>query len=339
MSWRTNKPKGDTHMPSAPTLSTPPVVSTDVISTRFLDDAAANLAAMRDVDETMAALISGLHVLRQTVAPDVWKQFTFTVFRNHPLMALLQQDPLTRRVYTKPRGYAGDAAMLDLIYAVEDGVTLAEVEASTELGTRIYACTAHAEAAEAVRIRRRLIAERVNDLAAQRPRPTVLSVACGHLREAARCSAVREGRIGRYVALDQDADSLAVVKRELGPLGIEPLHASVRDVIVGRVVLAGFDLVYAAGLYGYLPTRVAQQLTRALFEALHPGGRLLIGNYLPNIATAGFMEAALDWWLTYRSKGELLQLTDTLPERELRHIQIFTDDLSNVGFVEVERKE
>src|SRR5262249_39920320 len=147
----------------------------------------------------------------------------------------------------------------------------------------------------------------------------------------------RDGRIGRYIALDQDADSLEVVSRELGPLGIEPLHASVRDVLAGRVALAGFDLVYAAGLYDYLPTPVAQKLTRALFDALHPGGSLLIGNFLPDIASAGYMEAIMDWWLIYRSRAELLQLTERLPEREIEHIRIFADDIANVGFVEVVR--
>jgi len=101
--------------------------------------------------------------------------------------------------------------------------------------------------------------------------------------------------------------------------------------------LAGFDLVYAAGLYDYLPTSVTQKLTRALFDALQPGGSLLIGNFLPDIATAGFMEAVMDWWLIYRSQAELLQLTAGLPERQLGHIRVFTDEISNVGYIEVER--
>lgn len=325
-------------MPNTLTLSPLSVASRDLINTQFLDDAAANLAAMREVDDTLAALFSDLYALRHAMSPAFWNSFVSTVCREHPVMALLHQDPLTHRAYTKPRGYAGDAVMLDFMYAVEDGQIPSEVEASTELGQAIYAFTSRFDSAEAVRARRRLLVERIDTLAERNTQPRILSVACGHLREAARSQAVRDGRVGRYVALDQDAESLEVVKRELGCLGVEPLHASVRDILSGRACLADFDLVYAAGLYDYLPTPIAQSLTAALFRALQSGGTLLVGNFLPDTVDTAYMEAIADWRLIQRSRTELLQLTETLPEREIKHIRLFTDQVATVGYIEIERK-
>jgi extracellular factor (EF) 3-hydroxypalmitic acid methyl ester biosynthesis protein len=228
--------------------------------------------------------------------------------------------------------------MLDFIYAVDDGVTPLAVAASSELGKRIYAYTSRAEAAQAVRSRRHLISDQLNELAATKPGAHVLSLACGHLREAQLSSAVLQGRLGRYVAIDQDPESIALVEREMGHLGIETLAGSVRDILQGRFALNGFDFVYAAGLYDYLPTPVAQRLFERLFRMLNPGGRLLLANFIPNISNVGFMEAYLDWWLIYRTRAELLQVADTVPDKQLETMHIFMDENINIAFLEIERK-
>ena len=53
----------------------------------------------------------------------------------------------------------------------------------------------------------------------------------------------------------------------------------------------GYDLIYSAGLYDYIPDAKdgvggAPQLTRMLFSLLNPGGRLLVGNYLKPSTTS-----------------------------------------------------
>lgn len=309
-----------------------------VVSAQFLDDAAAALRDMRGVNGAMATIFARLRTIRESMTPASWKTFTSEVCHHHPLIALLEEDPLTHRVRSRPRGYAGDAVMLDYMYALEDSLTPPEVEASSALGKLVYAFTVRAEAAEAVRGRRQLLARRIDEVAARQTNSSVLSVACGHLREAALCEAVREGRLGRFVALDQDAESLAVVERELGSFGVEPLQASVRNVLTDHVNLADFDFIYAAGLYDYLPGPVAQKLTTKLFDRLRPGGTLLIGNILEGIDNAAYMEAILDWWLIYRSRSDLLALSETVPAQEVGSIRLFTDAILNVGYIEIERK-
>jgi hypothetical protein len=52
----------------------------------------------------------------------------------------------------------------------------------------------------------------------------------------------------------------------------------------------------------------------------------------------GFMEAFLDWWLIYRTRAELLQVADTVPDKQLETMHIFMDENINIAFLEIERK-
>jgi hypothetical protein len=97
-------------------------MTTTINSTNFLDMGAARLEHVEDVAETMAGLFFVLNGMRHYVSESTWKQFAAGECRHHPLMQLLQHDPLTCRTFTRPRGYAGDAVMMDMIYAAEDGV-------------------------------------------------------------------------------------------------------------------------------------------------------------------------------------------------------------------------
>ncbi len=303
-----------------------------------LDGIAAKLSKNEDVAETMGLLFSELQQRRDHLSPESWKQFTTMNCRHHPLLELLHQDPLSSRAFTKPRGYAGDAEMLDLLYAIEDGETLPALQRSSELGRRIYHATTNQAAARAVRSRRWIIIETLNELTARMAGPHVLSLACGHLREARHCSALLQGRFGRFVAADQDRESLAVVEREVGDLGVEAVATSVRTILKGPVSLGSFDFIYASGLYDYLSQAVAQRLTERLFAMLTPGGRLLLANFLPSSSSTAFMEAYMDWWLIYRTKAEMLNLVNTLPEEEMGYCHLFTEENENIVFLEVERR-
>jgi extracellular factor (EF) 3-hydroxypalmitic acid methyl ester biosynthesis protein len=305
-------------------------------NTTFLDKGAAKLQTCEGVAETMESLVSELQRVRDAVSTEIWKEYATITCRHHHITELLHQDPFTQRAFTKPRGYAGDASMVDFMYAVEDG--LPTLDGISELGKCINHYTSNGEAPRAVRFRRRLIIERLNELAARKVQAHVLSIACGYLREAKRCSAFVEGHIGRYVAVDQDTESLAVVERELGALGVEPVHSSVKEMLKGSVTLGHFDFIYAAGLYDYLVLPVAQSLTERFFAMLNPGGHLLLANFTPDIINAGYMEAYMDWWLIYRNEAQLLQCSATLPVGQIEKISTFMEEEKNIAFLELERK-
>jgi len=69
-----------------------------------------------DVLHAMGSLRTSLHQRRSQLPPGEWQAIGEEA-RRHPLHKLLLESPFTRRAYDKPRGYAGDAVLMDLIMA------------------------------------------------------------------------------------------------------------------------------------------------------------------------------------------------------------------------------
>jgi hypothetical protein len=133
-------------------------------------------------------LVSALFRLRSSMPPPTWEKLT-SVCRQHPICSTLHQDPLTHRSFQKPRGYSGDAVMIDMIYDhAASGIQHTAVSSYTA-GT--------SSAAQAVRHRRSLIASIVDRLS-QAKRPRILSIAAGHLREAELSTAFHRGQIEEW---------------------------------------------------------------------------------------------------------------------------------------------
>src|SRR5260370_27313708 len=86
-----------------------------------LDGIAAKLYKNEDVAETMGLLFSELQERRDHLSPESWKQLTTMNCRQHPLLELLHQDPLSSRVFLKPRAYAAKAEVIHLIYVTASG--------------------------------------------------------------------------------------------------------------------------------------------------------------------------------------------------------------------------
>ncbi len=284
------------------------------------------------VEEAFAELFPTLKARRFAASESEWQDY-LRACRAHPLCRLLHEDPFTRHAYDRPRGYPGDAPLLDFIYAVDEGWPLPE--GTSALGEAIHRITIRTEACEGVRARREFIAHVLDEVSGQ-GRPHVLSVAAGHLREAALCAAVRRRRLGRLVALDADAESLAEIERSYGRWGVETVRSSARRLLrpdsLGR-----FDLIYSTGLFDYLAQKSARHLAAALFRGLNPQGRLVVANFLPGLPGVGYMEAFMRWELIYRNRMELLDLFALIPQEEVRDIRIFAEENQNILFVQVTR--
>jgi len=282
--------------------------------------------------DRLEALVEGLNIARRSLLPDDWQSTIERTVRPHPVTQLMHEEPFTRRAFDKPRGYAGDAAMLDLVYG--EGRS---PDRLTPLARKLHLWVVEQPACRSVRARRDFLARALDDVAREVEAPRVLALACGHLREAGHSYAVRTACIAELVGMDQDELSLTEVRRSLDGYPVRAVPGSVRGVLAGRAAEGDFDLIYAAGLYDYLATNTARALTRKLFERLRANGRLLIPNFTPSLRDIGYMEAIMDWHLIYREEPDMLELADGFPSSEVASARTFRDELQNVVYLDVRR--
>jgi hypothetical protein len=287
-----------------------------------------------EVARSLGELILLLEARKSLATEEEW-QAVVSACRAHRVMHLLHQDPFTRRAFVKPRGYAGDAVLMDYIYGREEQWPRPD---ATRLGQLIFDFTTSSPAPEGVRARRGVIADLVDRLAEHNTHPHVLSVAAGHFREANLSAAVRRRKFGRYVALDNDSVSLEEVDRCYGFYGVETVHASIRKLLTNRLNLGHFHFIYATGLFDYLRPPIAQRLVANLFGMLYQHGRLLVANFLPGIRDVGYMEVYMDWQLIYRTRYEMMDLTREVPQNQIGAINVFAEENQNIVFLEMTRR-
>lgn len=277
-------------------------------------------------------LLDELFDERAASRPEAWRQFCRSFANDYPdIWALLQRDPYTRHSAAQPRGYAGDAELIDYAYFQQPAPDVCAV------GRALFNCTTNAPASRAVRERRDYLARKIDAIAAQRSGTRVLSMACGHLREAQLSEALRQGAIAEIVAMDQDERSLAEVSRSCAGLPVTAMPGSVQQWIRNRFALTGFDLAYASGLYDYLNQPLGAAFTEKLFNTLRPGGQLVIPNFLPDISSVGYMECCMNWWLIYRDEQDMLKLLERIPKAQIARTTIDYESNRNIVFMLVEK--
>jgi hypothetical protein len=278
----------------------------------------------------MGRLRASLRELRAHLSPEDWASVG-AQGRQHALHALLLESPFTRRAYEKPRGYAGDAGLMDLIYGMRAGDDV------SPLGGMLYGYEFDSPCFQSVRTRRAVLAREIDLVAAATRHPRVLAVASGHLREIEWSRAARAGRV-EILALDQDRESLDCIDADYSRYRVRTIAATVGDLLRRTVRVDGVDLTYAAGLYDYLDADLGRALTIALFRTLAPGGRLLIANFTPATLDAAYMEAFMDWRLVYRTPAEVAALADGIPADHVAAIDQFCDENGHVAYLRVVRR-
>ena len=277
-----------------------------------------------------------LHALRGKVHPAVWQQL-IPIAQNHPALEFFLQDPFTRWSFEKPRGYSGDAHLLDFIYGHPS--VAAEIAGASPLGKTLYDSTKDSLSSNAVRERRDLLTRHVDETAALQGRETeILTIAAGHLREADRSIALREGRIKRWIALDQDPQSVGLIARDFRGTAVEALDGSVRGLLTDAYELGRFDFVYAAGLYDYLTYKVAVKLTRCCLRKLKPGGTFLFANFSPEMIDDGFMETVMNWALLQRSEADMWNIINASVDRNTVEARVFFGENRNVLYGVIEKR-
>ncbi len=299
-------------------------------SDAFLQEAESSFQ-VGQCTRAMHLLAAGFAGVRKDMTVADWRQYVSEV-RRHEAVKTTLLCPFIKHAISKPFGYPGDAALIDHIY----GYARPEL---TGLSRSLYACMTSASAPRSVRFRRHLLAHYVDKVLHEREcEANILALGCGHLRELDLSRVISQVKPRRFIALDQDANSLAEVERCFASLGVSVDRRNIKDVVAGRHAYENLDLVYAAGLYDYLTTEAAQILTLRLFNMLAPGGTLFLANFLADIPDAGFMEAAMDWWLIYRDGNDMLALLTGIDDADIASVRQYRDPEDNITFLEVQRR-
>jgi extracellular factor (EF) 3-hydroxypalmitic acid methyl ester biosynthesis protein len=214
--------------------------------------------------------------------------------RNHPLHTVLIEDPYVARAFHKPRGYAGDAELIDFIYDQKSSAAIGKRALSMfEVSIAFQGC-------EGVRQRKAYATEILGQAHLEGKR--ICALACGHLREA---DALVGKGITNIVAVDQDPLSLARV-RQLHGDNVILVEANVISYLRSAATQGvQFDLIYTLGLTDYFNARTMSLFHRLMKACLAPGGTILIANFAPHHLAIGWMDAVMDWHLIYRDEAEL----------------------------------
>lgn len=241
-----------------------------------------------------------------------------------------RQSPFVERSNRKPRGYAGDFEMMNLIYRNET------------LGDSLFAKCIHRyfighPNAEAVRNRAEYLAEELTaSIGHWGGEPLrVLSVASGPAREIALLleQGVDLSNV-EFELLDQDPEALsdayhriARVARKTGrTVSLRLTEKRIKEFIKEES-RERYDFIYSAGLFDYLPDDTAVAAARRMYSLLKPGGRLIIGNFRGVDRHKATMEIAMDWHLIYRTTEDLRrlfgQLGDMTVDAEPEGINLF----------------
>ncbi|GJE42722.1 hypothetical protein AEGHOMDF_1895 [Methylobacterium soli] len=327
-----------------PSLQRTPTHIADGYNSEVISDVRHALDRLYASVETTGAtqmaseLIDMLQLLKDNFAAETWYEAVVPTARGHRIAQLVHECPFTRHSFTRPRGYPGDAGLLDYVYRHPDAQPA--IEAASSVGRGVMSHTINVSACEAVRRRKDTLAAKIDETARRRPDAEILAVACGHLREVESSSALGGGGVRRLLATDQDEGSLKVAAAHgvAHGLPIVTQKLNVRNFITARQNVGEFDFIYAAGLYDYLDARVAARLTRSLFGRLKSGGRLLIPNFRTGIREEAFMEAYMDWFLLYRTKEEIEAFSSLIPHTELSSVSYWDDELGEIGYLEIEKQ-
>lgn len=282
---------------------------------------------------SVPAFMAALEEVRAAVDHHDWKRSVRSSEIIRRWRYFLSIDPYTRWGLLKPRGYPGDATLMDFAYG-HSSLT-AEIEDSGSLAKAIYAHTFAAKQSGSARLRMALIGETISKLADNKPGLKILSLASGYARELEIIPDKTRDKISCFTAIDADLASLARSKISAGTI---PFHSHHLNVV--KSDLPGgeeFDLVYSLGLFDYLSDENAEAVLRKMWKLTASGGQIVVANLAPDAANLGFCEAIMDWWMITRDRTRMRALGDLIRQGNLASSEVSVVKHGCFNYLEIEK--
>ncbi len=267
--------------------------------------------------------------------------------RLHPLVL---SAPFANRTVRKPRGYAGDYEIVNMIE--RDGFEGASLFAKV-----LHRWFVRQPPAQAHRNRIAWLANCIEKethrvvRVGRPPRPArVLNFACGPALEVQRFATHSIlANEAEFTLEDFDDEALAHCQkallkifnsRRLDTMAVfkrKSIYQLVKESQTSGWPQKRFDLVYCAGLFDYLAENTCKQLMEIFYNLLSPGGLLLATNVHSINPLHYGMDHLLDWHLIYRDEAQIRALA---PSRSLpENVSVRADDTGVNLFLEVRKPE
>ena len=262
-------------------------------------------------------------------------------FRNQ-LFQFIHCCPLMARTNSKPRGYAGDSKMMQMIY-------LNDYQGKSTFSKLMQKYTVETPAAQSVRNRQTIVLDSLKNLEKRlRIKPQneikILSVACGPAWEIKKIL-IKKSDFEKYhfslldqdrLALNEARQMIKEIETKLGAKArIDYVQASVRNMITNKVfngAMGKFHFIYSMGLFDYLSSPVASKVIEKLYQLLSPQGELVAGNFHVSNSSRNFMEYWGDWYLIHRDSEEFFGLLNNDSNAD---VSIIFEDSKNQMFLRI----
>lgn len=294
-------------------------------------DASYQLFAKDEISEGCQHLISGMSniykINQATVCTPEFKQLCL----NHPILNYLNQEATISHSLLKPRGYSGDADMIDYFYRLKGNN-----KTSTYFGRELHNVLMNSTSCASVRWRAKHLSEIFRNIYDQKEAGIdVLSVASGHIRELGYVEN-RNQIFNSFTALDQDNQSNDEARSSIDAPFLHIIDESITYILRDGFINQKYDFVYSAGLFDYLNDKLASKLIQKLYACVKKGGSMLVPNFAKGITERAFMDIFMDWELIYRSEEDMLSLSENagIPNDS---ISLYRDPMSNVIYMRISK--
>jgi len=259
--------------------------------------------------------ISKLSQFRNSL--DKTQELSFKKRFQEIILPIAHESHFCQYAFEKPRGYAGDFVMMDMIWGFFQK-TYPHKE--TPLGEKISQLTFNMQNCKAN-------VYRAYELAKWVKKPKFLKIASIGCGSAIELSILLKNNplcfLNKKIDLyDQDTHALSKAKQGFNQTTITPIQGNVLKSILK--LNTDYDLIYLSGLLDYFDTHASQKMMKYLIQHLKPKGTLILINAHPLNPTRFWMEYVADWYLCYK---EMMNFVSIIENQEplLRGFQIHKD--------------
>jgi extracellular factor (EF) 3-hydroxypalmitic acid methyl ester biosynthesis protein len=285
---------------------------TDQLAHTFDEIGAYEACASRLTDQWRALWLRGNEIV-SGIMDDRERREATKEFTELVITPEMRGGAIWDRSYAKPLGYPGDFRIMNQVYDDEN------------VGNSVYQKLLHRlglHVAECIETRMEVVRSYISDLVRSRgkDRPVrILSLGSGPAREIQTFLSSPAARAGRseFTLIDQETQALSFAYDrtyphllKLGGLSrLTCLNISFTDILRTQGGLHDVppqDMIYSVGLLDYLSDRRSRMLVKKLYDALSPGGLLIIGNMNETpLSNLWPMEFIADWTLIYRNDAQM----------------------------------